>query len=107
VFGQLAQQHLAARLRLGRELLAGDADRVQLLRRREPVRAGIERAGFDLIDEPSHSDHEELVQVGAEDREELHPLQQRVGGVLRLFENPLLEGEQAQFAVDVERRIAQ
>ena len=42
--------------------------------------------------------HEELVEVGADDREEVEPLEQWRGGILRQGEHPFLELEQAQVA---------
>ena len=53
------------------------------------------------------ADHEELVEVRAEDGEELEPLQQRHGRVLGLFEHAAVELEPAQFAVDVQRRVVE
>jgi hypothetical protein len=64
---------------------------------------------FDAGPEPAHrggdADHEELVEVGAGDRQELHPLEQRMALVLRLREHALVELEPAQLPVDVERRV--
>ncbi len=40
-----------------------------------------------LLAQARHADHEELVEVRAEDRQELDPLEQRVGGVLGLFQH--------------------
>jgi hypothetical protein len=45
-------------------------------------------------------DHEELVQVAGEDREEVGPLQERGVRVLGEFEDPLVEREPAAFAVE-------
>ena len=58
--------------------LAGDlADLLQHLARFEPGRGAHGDAGGDPALEPGHPDHEELVEVAAEDGEELGPLQQR------------------------------
>src|SRR4029077_4551423 len=46
-------------------------------------------------------DLEELVQVGAEDRQELEPLEPRIGGVRRFLEAPAVELQPGQLAVDV------
>ena len=56
--------------------------------------------GIDLSNQAGHADHEELVQVGAQDREELHALQKWVRFVLRFLENAVLKGEQAEFAIE-------
>ena len=47
-----------------------------------------------------HADHEELVQVRAEDGEELDPLQQRHAGILRLVEDAPVELQPRQLAID-------
>src|SRR5690606_8460594 len=44
--------------------------------------------------------HEELVEVGREDRQEPHALQQRDRGVLGELEHALVEGEPGQLAVE-------
>ena len=53
-----------------------------------------------LLAQPGHADHEELVQVRREDRQELHPLQQRIVRVLGLFQHARVELQPAQLAVD-------
>ena len=50
--------------------------------------------------EPGHAHHEELVEVRADDRKELDPLEQRYGRILGLFEDPAIELEPRQLAVD-------
>ena len=40
-----------------------------------------------LLAQARHADHEKLVQVRAEDRQELDPLQQRIGRILGLFQH--------------------
>ena len=71
------------------------------------TRAGVEpvgsRAGVARPDAPlqlRHPDHEELVQVRAEDGQELHPLEKRDRGVLGLLEHPAVELEPGELAVD-------
>ena len=51
------------------------------------------------------ADLEELVEVRRADRQEPEPLEQRVGGVARLFEHALVEVEPAQLAVDEPARL--
>ena len=75
---------------------------------RDQLAAGLMRSGpssrmpaSNWAFKPGHADHEELVQVRAEDRQEPHPFEQRIGGVLRLFEHPALESQQRQLAVQV------
>jgi len=76
-------------------------------RRRHAVGAGFLRARFDLIQQAGDADHEELVEVGAQDGKEFGAFQERIGGILGLFENTPLELEQAQLAVHIERRIVE
>ena len=60
-----------------------------------------------LRQQPGHPDHEELVQVGADNRQELHALQQWICGVSCLLEYTLLKSKQAQFAIDVQGRFVE
>ena len=57
------------------------------------------------VGQGAHPDHEELVEVAAEDREELQPLEQRNRPVARLFEHAQVELQPAEFAVLVEDRV--
>ncbi len=72
-----------------------------LLVGRAPVRRLLGHAGRDLLFQPADALAEELVEVRGDDREELHALQQRVVPVERLVEDPSLEREFAEFAVQV------
>ena len=56
--------------------------------------------GRDATLQAGHPDHEELVEVGREDRQEPHALQQRDVPVLRQLEHPLVEREPGQLAVE-------
>jgi hypothetical protein len=51
--------------------------------------------------EGGDADLEELVEVGADDREKLQPFQQGLGGILSLLKNALVEFEPAELPVDV------
>ena len=80
-------------------------DRVDLLPRAEPVGpAGVD-PGVELLEQPGHPDHVELVEVGGVDRAEADLLEQRHRGVLGEFEHPLVEVEPGELAVEVERGI--
>ena len=57
-------------------------------------------AGGDPALEAGHPDHEELVEVAGEDRQEPHPLEQRQVGVLGELEHPLVEAQPGQLAVE-------
>ena len=63
--------------------------------------------GLDLLLDRGDPDHEELVEIGPEDRDELEPLEQRVALVERLLEDAVVELEPRQLAVDVERRVVE
>ena len=62
-------------------------------------------AGLHLLLQAADADHEELVEVGAEDGQELEPLQQRHLRVLGLLQHAAVELQPAQLAVDVQGRI--
>jgi hypothetical protein len=66
------------------------------------VDADLRQPEADLLLDARDPDLVELVEVGAEDRQEAQPLEQRQAAVLRLFEHPPVELELAQLAVEVE-----
>ena len=63
-------------------------------------RAG-DLAGLDLLAQAGDADLEELVEVAGEDRQELHPLEERVALVARLVQDAGVELEPRQLAVQV------
>ena len=62
---------------------------------------------LDLVVHAGDADHEELVEVRGEDREELQPLDQRQRLVLGQLEHAVVEVEPGQLAVDVERGVGE
>jgi hypothetical protein len=67
-------------------------DRGQGLGRGEAVRAGRPSPARCAL-EPGYADHEELVEVRADDREEFHPLEERHRRIFGLLEDPAIELE--------------
>ena len=65
-----------------------------------PSIAALDHVAFDLLLEPGDAHLEELIEVRADDAEELHPLQQRVLRIQRLVQHALVELQPAQFAID-------
>ena len=55
--------------------------------------------------EAGNTDHEEFVEVRAENGEELDAFEERVCGVVGFFEDAALEAEEAEFAVDEEAAV--
>ena len=64
-------------------------------------------AGGRLLLRSPDPDHEELIQVGAKNGQELESLQQRYRLILRFFKYPAVEFQPAQIAVDVQARIVE
>ena len=60
--------------------------------------------GFDLRLEPRDADFEKFVEIAADDAQELQPLEQRVVAVFRLGQHPAIEGELAEFPVEIKLR---
>ena len=83
------------------------ANRRQLLIGGLAVDRDLFDAGPELLQDGRDAHHEELVQVGAGNGEELDALEQRVRWILRLREHPLVERQPAQFTIDIERRVAE
>ena len=85
---------------VGDELPDAVADGVQLLGGREAVEAVVDAARLVLAPQAGHPDLEELVQVGREDREELHALQERVARVASLVQDARVELDPGELAVE-------
>jgi len=81
------------------QLVHAPRHRRQRLARREPVGAGGRLPGVQAALEGGHPHHEELVQVRAEDGQELHALQQGHRGILRLFQHAAIELQPRQLAI--------
>ncbi len=92
-----ARQRPAQPLAHQRELLFG-----------EPAVVGpFVHLGRHLLHQARNADHEELVEVGPVDRDELEAFEQRVPLVQRLFEDALVELQPRRLAIDVERGIVE
>ena len=75
-----------------------------LLGGRAPVHRRGMHPGGDLLLEAPDALHEELIEVVADDGQELDPLQQGVARVVGLVQDAPVEGEPGQLAVEVEGR---
>ena len=100
-----AQRPVEAGVQPAVELQHPGLDRVDLLAGREAVGAARVDPGVELVEEAGDPDHEELVQVGGVDRAEAQPLQQRHAALLGQFEDPLVEVEPGELAIEVESGI--
>jgi hypothetical protein len=97
--GHLRPQRRKARLLVATEAGGEAVDLDQLLGGRQPVLAHLRDPGGDLTVEAGHAHHVELVEVGGGDRQEAQALEQRVAGILRLFQNPAIELQPGQLAI--------
>jgi len=73
--------------------------------RAHAVRGSLEDSLLNLPVQPRDPDHEELVEVVGEDREELDPFQEGVAPICRLLEHPPVELDPGEFPVDEEARV--
>src|SRR4030095_1129912 len=73
----------------------------------QTIKRAIVDAGSDLLLQAGHAHHEKLVEIGAHNREKLHPLEERVALILSFFQNPALKLKQAEFPIDVILRAVQ
>ena len=87
--GVLHLQHVRRRVDVAEHLPGRGAD---VRRHRQP--------GQDAALQARHADHEELVEVGGEDRQEVGAFEHRQGVVLGEVEHPAVEGQPAQLAVE-------
>src|SRR5690349_543074 len=81
-------------------------DSAQLLGGRLAVGRAAGHTGGNLLLDAGHADHEELVEIGTEDRQKLHALEQRVAFVECLIQNTAVEFEPAKLAIDVCRKFS-
>ena len=75
-------------------------DQLELLADGQPVGGADGEAGALPALQPGDADHVELVEVAREDRQELHPLQQRQRLVLGELQHPRVEVEPGQLPVE-------
>ena len=92
---------------IGSEFRRGTPHRSQLFRWGQPIGAGFDDAGTDLLLKARDAHHEKFVQVGANDGQEFDPFQQRIAEVLSFFQDASEEFQLAQFAVNEELGIIQ
>ena len=88
------------------QLVNSFGDRGERLGWRQAVR--VPRSGPIVTNqalEPRDPHHEKLIEVRAEDRQKLDPLEQRHAFVLGFFKHAAIELEPGQFAIDVSVRI--
>src|SRR5688572_13582267 len=52
-----------------------------------------------LVTETGHSDHEKLIKIRREDCQKLYPFQERVSLVLGFFQDPQIESQPAELAI--------
>ena len=89
------------------QVLRSQPHGLQLRRRAHSRRRIFDDTCLDLLLESCHAHHEELGEIRAHDGQELHALQQRVGGIPRLLQHAPEEIEERQLPVDEEPRLVQ
>ena len=78
------------------------SDSRELLADGHPVRSNLVHLARDLLLEPGHANHEELVEIARHDRVELQPLEQRHGLVVGLGQDSSIELEPRELAIEIE-----
>ena len=76
------------------EVRQKDGEAIETLLRREAAfvrRLRLADAVFDALQDAGDTNFDELVEIASGDGEELYALKQRVGGILRFFEDALVE----------------
>ena len=93
---------LEAAILPGDEILRALGHRLELLDRAETVGRIILRGTLaeGLLADARQTDHEEFVEVRAEDRQKFQPLHQRILGVLGLLQHPQVELQPAQLTIE-------
>ncbi len=92
---------LAPGLLLGvHQVGGGGVDLVELLAGRAAIHAGPVHAVAHLGAQAGHADHVELVQIARRDRQEAQALQHRMARIPRLLDDPPVELQPGQLAID-------
>jgi hypothetical protein len=104
---QRAQLVFPAALHVVEHQARAPANGHELLLGVQAVGGDVFEAGAVLLEKRRDPHHEELVEVAADDGEELDALEQRVRRVEGLVEHALVELEPAQLAVDEQRGVGQ
>lgn len=72
----------------------------KLLRRRQAIDRGLIDLATHLPCKSGGTDRQKLIEVIAGNRQEPKPFEQRISGVVSFGENPLVEGQPTQFAIE-------
>ena len=106
---QGGQQFAAqALIGLGNIWLTVWPDLLELFARRHAVGPGADAdARLHLLLQAADAHHEEFIEIRGENGQELDPFQQRHRRILGLLQDPAIELQPAQLAVDVKPRIVQ
>jgi len=70
--------------------------------RRPAVRGPAGHASGKLVFQPRDANHEELIEIGAEDRQEFDAFEQRVARVVGFIQDAAIEFEPAQLPIQIE-----
>ena len=98
--GQLLLQLAPAQLLFGHQFAGGDIDPLQLFGRRQAIGRQNPHPLAQLALQAGDAGHEELVQIIGRDRQETQPLKQRMVGVGRFLQHPLVEGQPGGLAIE-------
>ncbi len=79
----------------------------QFFFRRKPVRTTLSRAVLDALQKTRHPHFHEFIQIVRRNRQKLHALQQRIPGIVRLFQHSPVKIQPLHMAVQVVSRIVQ
>ena len=96
---QLAPQPLPTFLLSLEQFIGAAIDSFDLLRRRQPVVADHFDTGTDLTAQAGDPHHVKLVEIVRRNGQEPDALEQRMAGVGRFLQNPVIESQPRQLAV--------
>ncbi len=105
VFLKLVADVRPYRLLLAHQLPGGAVDHLKLFMRRMTVDRQYAHAFADLALQAGDTHHVEFIEIVGRNRQEAQAFQQRMARVLGFFNDALVEGQPAQFTIDIERRV--
>ena len=88
---------------VGDQSVGLDIDRCKLLRRRQTIGRAFLDAECLMRLQAGHADHEEFIEIARRDRQEADAFKQRMVGIARFFQDPAIEREPAELAIEVAR----
>ncbi len=98
---------IVERIRIADQRPHGNTRGLKRLGRGASIEAHFLHARVNALHQPGDADHEEFIDVGAENGKKLCSLQKRIGRLASLLQNPPLKLQMAELPVHIQGRLFQ